>query len=141
MSYPDNISEYNEEIEKAIDEASPALPEAPLSTHIDAYYKGFHAGITIRSQDNSSIPVSKIVAAINNLIEQGFEPSWNKTTSREQLNPDPIMEVTRSVSTHPCKTCGGRTEYKSGKTKTGKDWAGYFCQSDKDHVEWQSVSQ
>ena len=120
---------------EAIEEASP-LPEAPLSTHIDAYYKGFHAGITIRSQDNSSIPVSKIVSAINNLIEQGFEPSWNKTTSREQLNPDAIMDVTANVNTHPCKTCGGMAEFKSGTAKSGKEWKGYFCKSNKDHVEW-----
>jgi len=127
--------------EKLMSEAVRELPEAPLSIHLDAYYKGFHAGITIRSEDNKSIPATKITSAIDNLIELGFEPSWNKATSTDHLNPDPIMEVTRSVNTHPCKTCGGRTEYKSGKTKTGKDWAGYFCQSDKDHVEWQSVSK
>ena len=130
-----------QEMEEVVEETS-TLPEAPLSIHIDAYFKGFHAGITLRSQDNTSIPTSKIVAAIDNLIKQGFEPSWNKTTSREQLNPDPIMDVTANVNTHPCKTCGAHTEYKSGvKKDTGKPWAGYFCKNNKDHVEWVSVKK
>jgi hypothetical protein len=35
-------------IETANETFGSTLPEAPLSIHIDAYYKGFHAGITIR---------------------------------------------------------------------------------------------
>jgi hypothetical protein len=49
---------------------------------------------------------------------------------------DPISHVTADVNTHPCKTCGNSTEFKSGTSKTGKDWKGYFCKANKDHVEW-----
>jgi hypothetical protein len=52
---------------------------------------------------------------------------------------DPIMQVTKNVNAHPCKTCNGMTEYKSGTSKAGKPWSGYFCQSNKDHVEWQRI--
>lgn len=59
--------------------------EAPLSVHIDTYFKGFHAGITIRKEDNSKVPVESIKTAIECLISSGFEPSWNKTTSMKHL--------------------------------------------------------
>ena len=49
---------------------------------------------------------------------------------------NPIMASTQDVVSHPCKTCGGQTEYKSGTSKAGKEWKGYFCKQSKDHVEW-----
>lgn len=49
---------------------------------------------------------------------------------------NPIMAATKDVNSHPCKTCGGMTEYKSGTSKAGKEWKGYFCKVNKDHVEW-----
>lgn len=49
---------------------------------------------------------------------------------------DPIMNVTKDVNTHPCKVCGSMTEYKSGTSKAGKEWKAYFCQANKQHVEW-----
>lgn len=63
------------------DPRTEGLPEAPLSIHIDAYYQGFHTGITIRAKDNSTIPVTKITTAIELLIEKGFKPSWNQDTN------------------------------------------------------------
>jgi hypothetical protein len=50
---------------------------------------------------------------------------------------DPIEAVTQNVNTHPCKICGGFTEFKTGTSaKTGKEWRGYFCKNNKDHVQW-----
>jgi len=28
-----------------------------------------------------------------------------------------------------CETCGGPTEYKTGKKQNGQAWAGYFCKA------------
>lgn len=53
-----------------------------------------------------------------------------------QAKQDPIMAVTKDVNTHPCKNCGGLTEFKEGVSKAGKPWKGYFCKSQSTHVEW-----
>ena len=85
---------------------APDLPEAPLSIHIDCYYKGFHSGITIRSGKNDEVPAHKIKHAIDALIELGFEPSWNRATSNEHLNgetpgADPDPDWIRDVPPKP----------------------------------------
>lgn len=50
---------------------------------------------------------------------------------------DPIQAVTNNTNSHPCKVCGGFTEYKTGTSaKTGKPYAGYYCKNNRDHVEW-----
>ena len=69
------------------------LPEAPLSLHIDAYYKGFHTGITIRSGDNTKVPGSKIKGLIDSLIASGFEPSWNTDTNAVHSNGHTLPAV------------------------------------------------
>lgn len=78
-----------------------ALPEAPLSIHIDAYYQGFHTGITIRKADNEILPISKIKTAIDELARQGFKPSWNSETNKNHtgvgqgiVHPTPQKLVT-----------------------------------------------
>lgn len=60
--------------------------EAPLSLHIDGYYKGFHTGITLRFDNNEKVPTKKIETLIDNMIARDWEPSWNKDTSKQQLN-------------------------------------------------------
>jgi hypothetical protein len=55
------------------------------------------------------------------------------------LDKDPIMATTANVETHPCKTCGANTNFKSGINKAGKPYAGYFCVNNKDHVNWIST--
>ena len=82
MIDPKEVDESLEE-SKMIDE----MPEAPLSIHIDTYYKGFHSGITIRMPDNKLIPISKIKTVIDNLVSQGFKPSWNEDTNKVQEAP------------------------------------------------------
>lgn len=79
--------------------------EAPLSIHIDAYYKGFHSGITVRSMDNSVIPANKIVQVINSLISSGFQPSWNVETSKAHLSPEMAVDHPQAQS-EPCPKCG-----------------------------------
>lgn len=83
----------------------PVTTEAPLSIHIDAYYKGFHSGITVRSMDNSVIPAKKIVAVIESLIGSGFKPSWNVETSKAHLQPEMSVDVP-AVQQDPCPKCG-----------------------------------
>jgi len=60
-------------------------------TFIDAYYKGFHAGITERGEGTASavqfeLQAREVREAIDKMIALGFEPSWNKQTSNEALN-------------------------------------------------------
>lgn len=68
------------------------FPEAPLSIHIDGYYKGFHTGITIRKDDNSIIPTTSITSTIDSLIEKGFKPSWNEETNGKASPKKPIVD-------------------------------------------------
>jgi len=119
-----------EKLNKEIEEfMGKNLPEAPLSVHIDAYYKGFHAGITIRKEDNSSIPVERIKNLIEELISKGFEPSWNPDTSEHHLNGK------KEKRTKACVYCGADAVLKSG-VKNGRRWAGWFCIENKNHVDW-----
>jgi hypothetical protein len=118
----------------------PQLPEAPMSTHIDAYFKGFHVGFTIRSQDNTVIPVIKVRKVVENLIKEGYEPSWNTDTSQKHLTPapqsasvasqgpkesiDPIMNATAPV----CGIHGVTMVWKEGiSKKTNAPYAFYSC--------------
>ena len=40
----------------------------------------------------------------------------------------PTSGATEASSSNPaCEQCGGATEFKQGKAKNGKAWAGYFC--------------
>jgi hypothetical protein len=133
----ESVKEAQAEAKLEYEPVDEALPEAPLSINIGSYYKGFYVGWTKRSADREvSDKIKSIKRFVESLVDEGFEPSWNKQTSKAALNPDSIMEVTQEVNSHPCKTCGGFTEFKSGKAKTGREWKGYFCQADKEHVEW-----
>lgn len=53
---------------------------------------------------------------------------------------NPIMAATKDVNSHPCKVCGGETEYRTGtKVKDNgevKEWKAYFCKVNKSHAEW-----
>jgi hypothetical protein len=93
------------EDKKAIDEIMKEsnLPEAPMSTHIDSYFKGFHVGFTIRGDDNKNIPVVTATNVIESLIAQGYKPSWNEETNGKAL-PKPIEPVaTPKVDESTCK--------------------------------------
>lgn len=60
------------------------LPEAPMSIHVDSYYKGFHVGWTKRMDEKSlSSQVLGIKAFINILVEDGYKPSWNDDTNEK----------------------------------------------------------
>ena len=89
-----------QEVEEVL---KPDLPEALSSTHIDSYYKGFHVGFTIRSEDNKSIPAARAKATIEELIKLEFMPSWNAATNDGWIKPisDPIMEATANHPTSP----------------------------------------
>lgn|SRR3990167_1912279 len=103
-------------------------------TSIDLYYKGFH----IKKSVPDSYTADKIVKIINKYIKYGFEPSWNKETSDEQLIKDPIMNVTKGQGkSYSCDVCGADADYKEGvSSKTGKPWKAIFCKEVKEHVEW-----
>jgi len=103
-------------IKEPLDEAIPKeVPEAPMSIHIDTYYKGFHAGVTIRMMDNSVIPVSNIMKSVDSLLASGFKPSWNEDTNnavwttpvvKPTVQPVAPVVTVAPVSVGTCPKCG-----------------------------------
>ena len=59
-------------------------------TSIDVYYKGFHVKKSL--PDNKS--ALSIKSTIEDLINEGFEPSWNADTSKTHLTPKPASKAT-----------------------------------------------
>ena len=110
------------------------LPEAPMSTHIDAYFKGFHVGFTIRSEKNDVIPAAKSAAVIEQLIVTGYKPSWNVQTNDANI-PQPTPQVDLSIDgpTGQGGTCpvhGTKLVWKSGTSRTtNKPYAFWSCPS------------
>lgn len=84
--------ENEKDMKDAIDETT-VLPEAPESLHIDAYYKGFHFGITKRSRTARIMPyIDDAIAAIEYMLTKDCKPSWNDQTNNTYENkrdPDP----------------------------------------------------
>jgi len=59
----------------------PAGNEADKSTHVDAYFKGFHVGFTKRDDVLIKPEVEWAETMIGTLIERGWKPSWNDATN------------------------------------------------------------
>lgn len=116
---------------ESIGEMKNETTNTPLIIQIDAYYKGFHSGITLNFEKNGSIPAGKIMTVIDSLIEKGFEPSWNKETSKEQLK-SAAQEFVDSISDDPtAPICGihhSKMVWKTGVSKkTNKRYAFWGC--------------
>ncbi len=95
------------------------LPEAPVSINVRGYYKGFSVQITKRNA-KGEVELTKIMTAIDNMIEKGFKPSWNDDTNGKVVKAE--------VKTQGCPKCGGTRTFKEGvKKETGRHWAGWFC--------------
>jgi len=98
-----DMEDLNKEI--ALDKAedlipAPDLPEAPQSIHVDAYFKGFHAGFTIRKDNNRMVAVDETTRLIEGLIAKGWKPSWNTETN----NAHPIQQTIDDLG--KCPKCG-----------------------------------
>ena len=113
-----DIKDINETFAESV-----PLPEAPMSTHIDAYYKGFHVGFTIRSEKNDVIPAAKSAAVIEQLISTGYKPSWNVQTN-DANTPQPIAQAVDLSIDGPagqggkCPVHGTPLVWKSGISRT-----------------------
>lgn len=86
------IDEHIDETGKYIENSVPSLSslEAPESLHIDAYYKGFHVGLTKRSATAQIKPyIDDAILAIDHMITKGFVPSWNSETNKS-FTPEPV---------------------------------------------------
>jgi len=107
------------------------LPEAPVSINVRGYYKGFSVQITKRNA-KGVVELEKIITAIDNMIKNGFKPSWNDDTNGKSSSTPKV-----EVKTKPCEQCGGTRKLVEGVSK-GKRWAGWFCQNKVSHcsVEW-----
>lgn len=129
----EEVEEYNKTMEDQNIKTTTqgTSTEAPLSIHIDTYFKGFHAGITIRKEDNSKVPVVSIKNAVESLIEAGFEPSWNKTTSIEHLEPKAPQNAPQEATAPTATVCGIHgtplTLIPAGVSKkTGKPYNSFY---------------
>lgn len=99
------------------------LPEAPASIHIDSYLYGFHVGWTKRLTDNNiAQQVGGVNAFVKSLISYGYEPSWNKETSKVALNGNGHAEPEKAGCQHPETevrvTQSGKNQGKSYKRCT-----------------------
>jgi len=112
--------------ENVLPEPKAELPEAPISLTIKGYYKGFSVLLTKRMDESQLTPqIIGVMAVIDNMINKGFQPSWNTDTNAKV-----------NGKTYVCDECGAEAELKSGTTKAGKTWKGMFCKSNKDHIKW-----
>lgn len=76
---------------------TPSSLEAPESLHIDAYYKGFHVGLTKRSATAQIKPyIDDAILAIDHMINKGFVPSWNSETNKSFTAPEQAT-ITREI--------------------------------------------
>lgn len=123
-----NTPEENEElIDSGMEdfvEDKPVLPEAPLSIHIDTYYRGFHIGFTKRSSEDSvSNQVGGVTQLIQSLIQKGFEPSWNKETNNNHIKKEEPESKSPTCGIH-----GTPMVWKSGTSRTtNKPYAFWSC--------------
>jgi len=85
---------------------------------------------------------------------QGYDGQWvvrgddwnefmeNRNLVMEQLANAPAAPVGPATTVeatengYPCPQCKSPTVFKSGVSKAGKPWRGYFCTANKDHVSW-----
>src|SRR3990167_5330380 len=113
------------------DEIKESLTDNTPWTSVDLYYKGFH----FKKSVPANVSPDTLIEMVEEYIEKGFEPSWNKNTSQEQLDNDPDWVKKKYV----CPTCGADADYKEGISKTGKPWKGIFCKETKEHVAWNAT--
>lgn len=120
----------NKQMEKPMDEQ-----KTENWTSVDMYYKGFH----IKKSFGENVNRVTIIKEINDLIEAGFQPSWNPDTNKASVAASTAQTAPQATPvpedgyTVPCKVCGGATTYRTGVSKaSGKPWKGYFC-ANKDH--------
>jgi len=91
-------------------------------TSIDLYYKGFH----VKKSWPEDKGANALIEFIDTAIEKGFEPSWNKETSKEQAKAsDPIMTVTEGQGDDlgKCPKCGAPNKL----SKAGKPYCSKTC--------------
>ena len=112
----------------------PSQPEAPISSTVRGYYKGYSVLLTKRDPNVKSLPLLEdAMKAIDWMDEHGFKPSWADDTNKKNGQQTLPAEPTKSFV---CQTCGSDAEYKQGVSKTGKPWKAVFCNETKSHVQW-----
>lgn len=118
-----NLTDLNErELEQSLEERPEiGMTEAPMSTHVDAYYKGFHVGFTVRSEKNDTIPAAKTAAVIEQLIVHGYKPSWNEGTNTAHTTKIPDLSINGDKGQGgTCPVHGTELIFKTGVYKTDR---------------------
>lgn len=100
--------------------------------------------IVVRSNDFNEFILS-IEKVKNELLDHPLSKSKTTITMDPEDVPHPVtqpMPLTSSTS-KACifETCTGIMRFKSGVSKVGKAYAGYFCDVNKDHVDWVSTKK
>ena len=109
--------------ENVLPEKEHELPEAPISITIKGYYKGFSVLLTKRLDERELTPqIVGVMAVIDNMINKGFQPSWNTDTNAkvngETKTLDPICPIHNKAMTN------GKWGWYC-KTKVGESWCKY----------------
>ena len=124
------MNDIDDSMIEAFDEAmtQPTGAEAPQSIHVDAYYKGFHAGFTIRKEQNKSVAVSETTNLIDTLISQGWQASWNQETNK--ANGHTIVKVDPNAPV--CEIHNKPMTLKpAGVSKLGKAYPAFWACSER----------
>src|SRR3990167_9426525 len=98
--------DFEKDMKEVADEAmgvTGTSSEAPRSLHIDGYFMGFHVGLTQRDANQPLMPlVEKAEKGVRELIKRGWEPSWNKDTTKGHLTPSGASQATTSGQERVC---------------------------------------
>ena len=118
------------DIQESVNETSP-VEEKENWTSIDAYYRGFH----IKKSISARVSASALKTMIDDLVSQGFEPSWNSQTSKEHIAP-----AKPAPSSNPiCQIHNIPMTWKTGVSKTtGKPYAFWSCSGKMQDGSWCS---
>ena len=117
--------------------------EAPISSHINGYYKGFHIGITQRNPEMQEeifqlIKNAKIIVDL--MIKDGWKPSWNGETNKQfENNPEKSQESMRSSSEDE-NTPNCNLHDKKMKKRKDKEGNIFYSHAKKKDDKWEYCS-
>lgn len=123
------------DIEELVTETvKPEMEEKENWTSIDAYYRGFH----IKKSISTRVSASALKTMIDDLVSQGFEPSWNSETSKAHIQP--AVKVSPAPNNNPvCQIHNTPMTWKTGVSKTtGKPYAFWSCSGKMPNGDWCS---
>lgn len=97
--------------------------EFKSSVHLDGYYKGFHFEVIEAEPDQydrTNLLLSNMKKRVEFMIDQGFEPSWNKETNNAvKVTTEAKKEQVNTPEAPVCGIHGTQMFWKEGTYKDG----------------------